>query len=101
METRRPRIDVAQQNERKKEKDLHLLHDLDNVLVLQHVLLADALGPMLGTRAPHQRILELLDHGLVELVAEVLDRAPVARHDHGILPVRQPPLWLCIHLASD
>jgi hypothetical protein len=36
----------------------------------------------------------------VELVAEVLDRASIARHDHRILPVWQPPLWLCIHLGD-
>jgi hypothetical protein len=54
---------------------LDLLDDLHDVLVHEDMILADALRPVLCRLAPQQRILELLDEVLVDLVAEVLDGA--------------------------
>ena len=48
-----------------------LLHNLDDVLILQNVLLANLLRPVLHGCAPHQGVLELLDDALVYSVAEV------------------------------
>jgi hypothetical protein len=49
----------------------NLLHNLDDVLILQNMLLANLLRPVLHGCAPHQGILELLDDALMYSVAEV------------------------------
>ena len=68
--------------------------DLDHVLVLQHVLLPDPLRPVLGRRAPDQRVLELLQQAAVDPVAEVLDRRVLFRQDDGLVPVGELALGL-------
>ena len=56
---------------------LDSLHNLDHVLVIEHMVLADTLRLVLHRGAPHQRVLQVLDDGPVDLVAEVLHRALV------------------------
>ena len=46
---------------------LDLLNDLHNVLVHQDVVLPNTLRPVPYALPPHQRILEVLDHRLVDL----------------------------------
>mmetsp|Transcript_12153 Transcript_12153/g.30665 ORF Transcript_12153/g.30665 Transcript_12153/m.30665 type:complete len:417 (+) Transcript_12153:144-1394(+) len=75
-------------------KQLDFLDDLDDVLVLEHVLLADALRPVLAAGAPHQSVLELLQNALVDAVAEVLHRVPVLGEHDGVVVVRQLALGL-------
>ncbi len=69
-----------------------LLDNLHDVLVLQAVVLAHFLGPVLDGGAPHQRVLELLDDALVDAVAKVLHRVAARGHHHRIVVVWQPPL---------
>eukprot|EP00958_Prasinococcus_capsulatus_P026566 scaffold4868_cov416-Prasinococcus_capsulatus_cf.AAC.31 len=52
------------------------LHNLYHILVLESVVLADSLRPMLHRGTPNERVLEVLHQALVDTVTEVL---------HGIL----------------
>jgi hypothetical protein len=64
---------------------------------LQLMVLADFLWPVLDAGAPNVRVLQLLDHGLVDLVAEVLNHAVGAVEHHGLVEVRQLALRLGVH----
>ena len=78
-----------------------LLDDLDDVLVLQDVLLADALGTVAGGRAPDERPLELLHHGPVDAVGKVLHgRAVRPGQDDGVIPVGQLALGLGVNAGQ-
>ena len=68
---------------------LDSLHNLDHVLVIEHMILADTLRLVLHRGAPHQRVLQVFDDGPVDLVAEVLDGAVVGLEDDGRLVVRK------------
>ena len=68
---------------------LDSLHNLDHVLVIKHMVLADTLRLVLHRGAPHQRVLQVFDDGPVDLVAEVLDGAVVGLEDDGRLVVRK------------
>ena len=70
------------------------LHNLHHVLVLQHVLLPDPLRPVLGRRAPDQRVLELLEQSAMDPVAKVLYRRVLFRQDDGLVPVGELALGL-------
>ena len=63
---------------------LDLLDNLHNVLVVEDVVLADLLRLVLDRGPPHQGVLELLEDGLVNLVAKVLQGAVGGlQHDGG------------------
>mmetsp|Transcript_17299 Transcript_17299/g.45121 ORF Transcript_17299/g.45121 Transcript_17299/m.45121 type:complete len:290 (-) Transcript_17299:301-1170(-) len=63
-----------------------LLHDLDHVFVVQHMILANLLGRVLDRGAPHQCVLEVAHDGLVQRIAEVFDGAVAAlQHDGGVV----------------
>jgi len=49
---------------------------------------------VLGTGSPHKCILELIDDGPMDLVAEVLHSALSISEDDRLLIVRKLPLWL-------
>ena len=68
---------------------LDSLHNLDHVLVIEHMVLADTLRLVLHRGAPHQRVLQVFDDGPVDLVAEVLHRALVRLQHHRGLVVRK------------
>ena len=57
--------------------------------LLRYLYDAHLLRPVLGGGAPHQSILELLDEGLVDAVAEVLQGGFVKGHHHRLIVVRQ------------
>ena len=57
-------------------KSLDSLDNLHHVLVMKHVLLAHPLRLVLHGGPPHQRVLQVLQDAPVNLVAEVLNRAP-------------------------
>ena len=71
---------------------LDLFDDLHDVLVLEHVLFPDFLGPVLCGGAPHQGIFELPDHAAVDLVAKVFHAAVLLGQHHGLVVVWQPAL---------
>ena len=50
----------------------NLLHNLNNVLIIKHMLPANFLRLVLHTDAPHQCILELLHDAFVYPITEVL-----------------------------
>ena len=64
-----------------------LLDDLYDILVLQLVVLAAALRVVLDAGAPDDRALHLFQKSLVNSVAEVLNRAELARNNHRCLVV--------------
>mmetsp|Transcript_13962 Transcript_13962/g.40480 ORF Transcript_13962/g.40480 Transcript_13962/m.40480 type:complete len:301 (+) Transcript_13962:576-1478(+) len=76
---------------------LDLLHNLHNVFVHQHVVLANALRPVFCALAPHHGVLELLDKVLVDFIAEVLDGAAAAVQHDRLIEIRQPALGLGVH----
>ncbi len=67
---------------------------MHHVLVVQDVILSDLLRLVLDGRSPDQRVLELLDDGPVELVAEVLHGALFRLQDNRGLVVGQLALGL-------
>ena len=73
---------------------LHLLDNLDYVLVVEDVVLAHPLGLVLDRGAPHQGVLELLEDGPMDLVAEVLQGAAGGLEHHRRGVVGQLPLGL-------
>ena len=64
-----------------------LLDDLYDILVLQLVVLATALRVVLDAGAPDDRALHLFQKSLVNSVAEVLNRAGLARDNYRCLVV--------------
>lgn len=68
---------------------LDTLDDLHNVLIHQQMLLAHSLWPVSHTGPPHERVLEVLHHRLVDLVTEVLHTAVLAVQDHRLVEVRE------------
>jgi hypothetical protein len=52
-------------------QQLYLLHELNNVFILQHVSNAYLLWMMLDRRAPHQGVLELLHYAFVDTIAKM------------------------------
>ena len=69
---------------------MSLLHDLYDVLIVQRVLEPDALRLVLGARAPHARVLELVDQVLVHAAADVV-HGGAAAEDDGLDEVRPLP----------
>ena len=76
------------------------LHNLQNVLITQNMVLANALWPVLARDAPYQCMLEALHDQLVDLVAKVLHRAFGPWHDHRVVKIRQLALGLGVHSAT-
>mmetsp|Transcript_34071 Transcript_34071/g.83512 ORF Transcript_34071/g.83512 Transcript_34071/m.83512 type:complete len:385 (+) Transcript_34071:313-1467(+) len=75
------------------------LDDLHHILVLQRVLHPHPLPHVLGARAPHLRVLELLGQCRADLVAELLHAAPpaVVGQHHRLHKVRFVPRLLSVH----
>mmetsp|Transcript_1276 Transcript_1276/g.2258 ORF Transcript_1276/g.2258 Transcript_1276/m.2258 type:complete len:268 (-) Transcript_1276:369-1172(-) len=70
------------------------LYYLNNVLILQDVVLTHCLRPMLCTDTPHQGMLEVLNHVLMDPVTEALHRPLVSWKHNRIVPVGILALWL-------
>ena len=62
--------------------------DLNDVLVLEHVLLTHALRTMLHARPPHQGVLERANNRLVQLVTEIFNRAILLVQNDWFVEVR-------------
>ena len=64
----------------------HSLDNLDHVLVIEDMILANPLWLMLDRRSPDEGVLQVLDDGSVDLVTEVLHRAVVRlQHNWGLV----------------
>lgn len=66
-----------------------LLHYLDNVLIIKHMVFANLLGSVLHAETPHQGVLELLHDALVYPVAEVFDSSSAFGQNNRIVIVWQ------------
>ena len=66
-----------------------LAHQLDNVLILEDMVLAHFLRPVLGAGAPDKGVLELLDDALVQAVAEILHSRVAFGEHHWVIVVWQ------------
>lgn len=64
-----------------------LLHNLNNVLIIQHMLSANFLRLVFHTDAPHQCIFELLHDTLVYPITEVLYCSLGLRQHHWVTVV--------------
>jgi hypothetical protein len=73
---------------------LDRLDNLHNILIVQHMVFADPHRLELGAGAPHHRVLQLVDDGPVDLVAEVLHSDLAAGQDYRLLIVGQLALRL-------
>jgi hypothetical protein len=78
---------------------LHFFHDLHYVFVLQEMVLAHSLRPVLARGTPHQRMLEVFHDGLVDTVAKVLNSALVPLQHNRVIKVRKLPLGFGVHPA--
>ena len=64
----------------------HSLDDLHYILVIEDMILADSLWLMFDGCSPDQGVLQVLDDGSVDLVAEVLHGAVVGlQHNRGLV----------------
>ena len=62
------------------------LDNLDHVLVIEDMILANPLWLMLDRCSPDEGVLQVLDDGSVDLVTEVLHRAVVGlQHNWGLV----------------
>ena len=83
-------ISLTGSSELARTEGVSLLHDLYDVLIVQRVLEPDALRLMLRARAPHARVLELVDQVLVHAAADVV-HGGAAAEDDGLDEVRPLP----------
>mmetsp|Transcript_73961 Transcript_73961/g.147047 ORF Transcript_73961/g.147047 Transcript_73961/m.147047 type:complete len:205 (+) Transcript_73961:194-808(+) len=77
---------------------LNLLDDLDDILVLEHMRLADAPRVVLHRGAPHPAVLEVIDQCPMDLFAKHLDRRRLRpSQDDWRRVVRHLALRLSVH----
>mmetsp|Transcript_36798 Transcript_36798/g.92223 ORF Transcript_36798/g.92223 Transcript_36798/m.92223 type:complete len:469 (+) Transcript_36798:792-2198(+) len=79
------------------ERRSHVLDDLHNIFVVQHVLLADLLWVVLSAGAPHKSVFKVLDDALVDAVTELLHCGVVSSDDHGCIIVGDLALGLGVY----
>ena len=77
------------------------LDNLDHVLVIEDMILANPLWLMFDRCSPDEGVLQVLDDGSVDLVTEVLHRAVVGLQHNWGLVVRKLALSKIVYLRHN